>query len=58
MRLQLDQVLLDPSAGALGAQRAELRQASDTAAAEDAAATAVARLVSLAAGVAADDCYT
>lgn len=54
VRLQLDQVLLDPSAGALDTQRAELRQASETAAAEDAAATATARLVALAAGVPVD----
>lgn len=54
IRLQLDQVLLDPSAGALDAQRAEIRQASEIAAAEDAAATATARLVALAAGVSID----
>ncbi len=54
VRLQLDQVLLDPSAGALDAQRAEIRQASETAASEDAAATATARLVALAAGVSTD----
>lgn len=51
VRLQLDQVLLDPSADALEAQRAELRQGSDAGAAEDAAAMVVARLVALAAGV-------
>ena len=54
VRLQLDQVLLDPSAGAIDAQRAELRQASDIAAAEDAAAATIAKLVSLAAGVPVD----
>jgi len=54
VRLRLDQVLLDPNAGALDAQRAELRQASAAAAADDAAATGVARLVALAAGVPVD----
>ncbi|MEO6092805.1 MAG: DUF389 domain-containing protein [Novosphingobium sp.] len=52
VKLQLDQVLLDPSAGALEAQRAELRQASDSVSAEAATATGIARLVGLAAGVA------
>ncbi|WP_242186152.1 DUF389 domain-containing protein [Sphingomonas sp. CARO-RG-8B-R24-01] len=51
VKLQLDQVLLDPSAGALETQRAELRQASDSAAAEDAEAARVVGLVALAAGV-------
>lgn len=51
VKLQLDQVLLDPSAGAFETQRAELRQASDTAAIEDAEAARVVSLVSLAAGV-------
>lgn len=54
VKLQLDQVLLDPSAGALETQRAELRQASDTAAAEDAEAARIVGLVALAAGVSAD----
>jgi len=54
VRLQLDQVLLDSTAGAIDAQRAELRQASDTAVAEDAAAAMVGRLVALAAGVPAE----
>ena len=54
VKLQLDQVLLDPSAGALDAQRAELRQASTSDAAADAAAAAIARLVGLAAGVSPD----
>lgn len=51
VKLQLDQVLLDPSAGALETQRAELRQTSDAAAAEDAEAARIVGLVSLAAGV-------
>ncbi len=54
VRLQLDQVLLDPSAGSLETQRAELRQASASVEAADAQARAVARLVGLAAGVSAD----
>jgi hypothetical protein len=54
IKLQLDQVLLDPSAGVIDTQRAELRRASDIAAAEDAAAQRVAQLVALAAGVPAD----
>ena len=52
--LRLDQVLLDPSAGSIEAQRAELRQASTLAAADDAAAANVAKLVSIAAGVPVD----
>ena len=55
VRLQLDQVLLDPSAGSVGAQRAELEQASAAAAAEEAETVSIARLVALAAGVAPDD---
>lgn len=54
VKLQLDQVLLDPSAGALETQRAELRQASDAAAAEDAEVARIVGLVSLAAGVPAE----
>lgn len=54
VRLQLDQVLLTPGSGAIDAQRAELRQASDAGAAARAADDAVARLVALAAGVPAD----
>lgn len=51
VRLQLDQVLLTPGAGSIDAQRAELRQSSETVAAARAADQAVARLVSIAAGV-------
>lgn len=51
VRLQLDQVLLTPGAGAIDAQRAELRQSSETSAAARAADQAVARIVSMAAGV-------
>ncbi len=52
LKLTLDQVLLAPNAGSIDTQRAELRQASGADAADDAAATAVARLVGMAAGVA------
>ena len=51
VRLQLDQVLLTPGAGAIDAQRAELRQSSEAGAAARAADHAVARIVSMAAGV-------
>lgn len=54
LRLQLDQVLLEPGAGALEAQREELRQASTPAAAESARITALAQIISLAAGVPAE----
>jgi hypothetical protein len=50
--LQLDQVFLAAGAGALDVQKEELRQASDIAAAETARVSTVARLLSLAAGVA------
>ncbi|WP_374942996.1 DUF389 domain-containing protein [Sphingomonas sp.] len=55
VRLQLDQVLLDPSAGSLETQRAELAQASSTALAADAEAERIAQLVAVAAGVAPGD---
>ena len=51
VRLQLDQVLLDPSAGSLTAQRVELQQASDSIAAQNAEAATVVRLLSVAAGI-------
>ena len=56
-RLQLDQVLLDPSAGSLETQRAELAQASDTALAVDGEAERITQLVAVAvaAGVAPGD---
>ncbi|WP_323810863.1 DUF389 domain-containing protein [Sphingobium baderi] len=54
LRLQLDQVLLEPGAGALEAQREELRQASTPAAAETARIAALAQMISLAAGVPAE----
>ncbi len=49
--LQVDQVLLTPGAGAIEAQRAELRQSSDAAAVARAADAAVAQLVAVTAGV-------
>ena len=55
VRLQVDQVLMNPGAGAIDAQRAELRQASKTIAAEDADTASVTRSVALATGVATDE---
>lgn len=51
VELRLDQVLLTPGAGAIDAQRAELRQSGEANAAARAADRAVARIVSMAAGV-------
>lgn len=51
VKLQLDQVLLEPGAGAIDAQREELRQASDAAAIENARIAALARMLGLAAGI-------
>lgn len=53
--LRLDQVLLEPGAGALEAQRAEIRQVSEAARAETEQVGEVARLVALAAGVGVED---
>jgi len=55
IRLDLDQILLEPGAGALEAQREELRQASDFAKLEAQHGADLARLVSLITGVPADD---
>jgi len=55
VKLQVDLVLLDPRAGAIDAQRAELQQASAATAAENAVAARVADLVALGAGIVADD---
>ena len=52
--LQVDQVLLTPGAGAIEAQRAELRQSSETAAATRAADTAIAQIVAVTAGIPAE----
>lgn len=54
LKLHLDQVLLDPSAGSRETQRAEVRQASGGKAADDASAAVIAGLVGLAAGVSPD----
>jgi len=54
LRLQLDQVLLESGAGALEAQREEMRQASVQGAAETARVNALTQMVSLVAGVPAD----
>ncbi|WP_066767812.1 DUF389 domain-containing protein [Sphingobium sp. CCH11-B1] len=51
VRLQLDQVLLEPGAGPLDAQREELRQAGDAAAAETARIAGLSQMLGLAAGV-------
>jgi uncharacterized hydrophobic protein (TIGR00271 family) len=50
--LQVDQVLLEPGSGSVAVQRAELRQASETAEIETRNAAQVANLVALAAGIA------
>lgn len=55
LSLRLDQVLLEAGAGALDAQRQELRQASDVAAAENQRIAELSALLSLASGVAPDD---
>ncbi|WP_440216409.1 DUF389 domain-containing protein [Chromobacterium piscinae] len=55
VRLDLDQILLEPGAGALEAQREELRQASDFAKLEAQHGADLARLVALITGVPADD---
>jgi len=54
VRLQLDQVMLEAGAGALEAQRAELRQASELAARQNMALNALAHNVALAAGTSLD----
>jgi uncharacterized hydrophobic protein (TIGR00271 family) len=55
IRLDLDQILLEPGAGALEAQREELRQAGDFAKLEAERSASLARMVGLITGVAADD---
>lgn len=52
VRLQLDQVMLDPGAGALDAQREELRQASEMANRQNMELNALSHTIALAAGVA------
>ncbi|MES2269825.1 MAG: DUF389 domain-containing protein [Pseudomonadota bacterium] len=55
VRLDVDQVMLDAGAGAIDAQREELRQAGEQSKAEAQRATALARMVALITGVAPDD---
>ena len=55
VKLQVDQVLLDPGAGALDVQRAELREATEAASAARKLENAIAGMVALAAGVSPDD---
>lgn len=55
VKLQVDQVLLDPGAGALDVQRAELRQANEAAAAAIRTENTIGRMVALAAGVTPDE---
>ena len=55
VRLDVDQILLEAGAGALDAQREELRQAGDQANIEAQRMTALARMIGLITGVAADD---
>ena len=55
IRLDLDQILLEPGAGALEAQREELRQASAAPDPEAERTAALARMIALVTGVAADD---
>jgi uncharacterized hydrophobic protein (TIGR00271 family) len=55
VRLDLDQILLDPGAGALDIQREELRQATEPPGADAQRMTALARMIALITGVPADD---
>ena len=55
VRLDIDQVLLEAGAGALDAQREELRQAGDQSNLEAQRMTALARMIALITGIAADD---
>lgn len=55
IRLHLDQILLEAGAGALEAQREELRQAGDVAGQEAQRATALVKMVALVTGVSPED---
>lgn len=55
IRLNLDQILLEAGAGALEAQREELRQAGDMAGQEAQRMTALSKMIALVTGVSADD---
>lgn len=54
LRLRLDQVVLEPGAGALAAQREEIRQAGDAAARETARIASLSQTLALAAGTTPD----
>ena len=55
VRLRLDQVVLEPGAGALEAQREELRQASETESRRNMELNALAHTIALAAGIEPED---
>ncbi|MFC3673347.1 DUF389 domain-containing protein [Novosphingobium pokkalii] len=55
VRLNIDQILLEPGAGAIEAQREELRQAGDQPDLETQRLAAIARMIALITGVSADD---
>ncbi|WP_448663261.1 DUF389 domain-containing protein [Sphingomonas sp. CJ20] len=55
LTLRLDQILLDPGAGALDAQREELRQAAEASSGETQRITQLSQMVALATGTAPDD---
>ena len=55
VRLDIDQILLEPGAGALDAQREELRQAGEQTNLEAQRMAALARMIALITGVASDD---
>lgn len=54
LKLRLDQILLDPNAGAIEAQREEMRQAGDAATIETQRIAALAQMLALTAGIAPD----
>lgn len=55
IRLDLDQILLDPGAGALEAQREELRQAGEAPSPDAQRMASLAKMIALVTGVAAED---
>lgn len=55
VRLNIDQILLEPGAGAIDAQREELRQAGDQPDLETQRLAGIARMIALITGVSADD---
>ncbi|RZM31092.1 MAG: hypothetical protein EOP67_34820 [Sphingomonas sp.] len=55
IRLDLDQILLEPGAGALEAQREELRQAGEAPSPDAQRMTSLAKMIALVTGVSADD---